>query len=129
MVDDEPVDSTNKFEKALEESKQAKYTLRLFIAGNTSKSAQAIENIREVCETNLQGRYALEVIDIYQQPELARGEQIIAAPTLIKTLPPPLRRMIGDLSSKERILVGLRLQPIEEDHPPEMRKVEDDGKK
>ena len=69
--------------------------------------------IREICEHNLKGRYTLEVIDIHQQPELARGEQIIAVPTLIKSLPLPLRRVIGDLSSTERILVGLNLHPID----------------
>ena len=88
--------------------------LRLFVAGNTTKSSQAIETIREICEQNLQGRYTLEVIDIYQQPELARSDQIIAAPTLIKKLPAPLRRIIGDLSSTERVLVGLNIVPQSE---------------
>jgi len=113
-MDDQPTDSTKKFEQALEEAKNAKRVLRLYIAGNTEKSAQAIANIREICERHLKGRYQLEVIDIYQQPELARGEQIIAAPTLLKVLPPPLRRIIGDLSRTERILVGLDLQPAED---------------
>lgn len=109
---EQPKNLADQFEKALEENKKARYVLRLFVAGNSTKSTQAIENLREVCEKNLEGRYTLEVIDIYQQPELARGEQIIAAPTLIKDLPPPLRRMIGDLSSTERILIGLNLRPI-----------------
>lgn len=108
-----PIDATERFENALEQAKKAKYVLRLFVAGNSEKSTRAIETIREICETNLKGRYTLEVIDIYQQPELARGEQIIAAPTLIKSLPLPLRRIIGDLSSTERILVGLNLQPVD----------------
>jgi circadian clock protein KaiB len=116
MMDNPTHDSTEKFEKALEELKHGKYVLRLYIAGNTHKSAQAIANIREICETHLEGRYELEVIDIYQQPELARGQQIIAAPTLIKALPLPLRRLVGDLSRSERILVGLDLQPV--DGPP-----------
>ena len=109
-----PTDATEAFENALENAKNSKFILRLFVAGNTAKSTQAIENIREVCEKNLKGRYTLEVVDIYQQPELARGEQIIAAPTLIKLLPPPLRRIIGDLSSVDRILVGLNLKSIDD---------------
>jgi len=126
MEDDELVDSSEKFEKALADSKKTKYVLRLFIAGNSTKSANAIDSIRDICETNLKGRYTLEVIDIYQQPELARGEQIIAAPTLIKSLPPPLRRIIGDLSSKERILIGLNLKELNGNS--EKRKEDGDGK-
>jgi len=122
--DEEPGSATEKFEKALEKAKKAKYVLRLFIAGSTTKSAQALESIREICEKNLKGRYTLEVIDIYQQPELAREQQIIAAPTLIKSLPLPLQRMIGDLSSTERILVGLNLKPIDE-QPDESRRDSD----
>ena len=114
---EQPVDSTKAFERALEEAKTAKRVLRLYIAGNTMKSAQAITKIHEICEQHLQGRYELEVIDIYQQPQLARGEQIIAAPTLIKLLPPPLRRIIGDLTRTDRILVGLDLRPGEDDLP------------
>ncbi len=107
----EPTDSRDKFEKALEDANKAKYVLRLYVAGNTSKSAAAIENLREICETSLKGRYTLEVIDIYQQPELARSDQILAAPTLVKSLPLPLRHIIGDLSDAQRILVGLNLIP------------------
>ena len=88
---------------------EEKYELRLFVTGVTPRSTLAIANIKAICEEHLKGRYALEVIDIYQQPELAKKEQIIAAPTLIKTLPLPLRKFIGDLSSKERILIGLDL--------------------
>lgn len=88
-----------------------KYVLRLYVTGMTPKSINAIENIRKICEENLQGRYELEVIDIYQKPEYARKEQIIAAPTLIKKLPLPLRKFIGDMSNKDRILVGLDLVP------------------
>ncbi len=107
-----PIDSTEKFEQALEAANSEKRVLRLYIAGNTRKSAQAIAKIHEICETHLKGRYELEVIDIYQRPDLARGEQVIAAPTLIKELPPPLRRIIGDLTRTERILVGLDLRPM-----------------
>jgi circadian clock protein KaiB len=88
----------------------ARYVLRLYVAGMTSRSRAAIENVRTVCEQHLHGRYELEVVDIYQQPTLAKGEQIIAAPTLIKKLPLPLRRVIGDMSSIERLLVGLDLR-------------------
>lgn len=85
--------------------------LRLYVTGMTARSTRAVENVRAICEQHLQGRYDLEVIDIYQQPTLARGEQIIAAPTLIKKLPLPLRRVIGDLSSTEKVLLGLDLRP------------------
>lgn len=91
-----------------------KYVLRLYVTGMTSKSINAIENIRRICEENLQGRYELEVIDIYQQPEYAKKEQILAAPTLIKKLPLPLRKFIGDMSNKEKILIGLDLVPKKE---------------
>ena len=86
------------------------FVLRLYVTGATPRSVRAIGNIKQICEEHLEGRYVLEVIDLYQQPQLARGEQIIAAPTLIKELPLPLRRIIGDLSSTERVLVGLDLR-------------------
>ncbi|HCC25231.1 MAG: hypothetical protein A2268_03705 [Candidatus Raymondbacteria bacterium RifOxyA12_full_50_37] len=95
--------------KAVVFSKQ-KYVLRLYVAGITPKSSQAIQNITKICEDHLKGRYDLQVIDIYQKPMLLRGEQIIAAPTLIKKLPLPLRRFIGSMSDKKKILVGLDLQ-------------------
>ena len=84
-----------------------RYVLRLFIAGMTSRAGRAIESVRAMCNEHLAGRYDLEVIDIYQQPGLAKGEQIIAAPTLIKKLPLPFRRIIGDMSNNERLLTGL----------------------
>ncbi len=87
-----------------------RYSLRLYIAGMTQQSVQAVANIKKICEENLRGRYELKVIDLYQQPLLAQGEQIIALPTLIKKLPLPLRRIIGDLSNTERVLVGLDLK-------------------
>lgn len=90
--------------------KQEHYLLRLYVAGQTPKSLSAIANIKKICEENLQERYALEVIDLYEQPQLAQGDQIIALPTLIKQLPPPLRRIIGDLSDTERVLVGLDIR-------------------
>jgi len=87
-----------------------RYVLRLYVAGQTPKSLLAITNIKKICEEELQGQYDLEVIDLYQQPQLAQGDQIIAVPTLIRKLPPPLRRIIGDLSNTERVLVGLDLR-------------------
>lgn len=86
--------------------------LRLYVTGSTPQSVKAISNIKKFCETNLKGRYELEVIDLYQNPALAKGEQIIAAPTLIKRLPLPLRRIIGDMSNVEKVLVGLDLKKI-----------------
>jgi circadian clock protein KaiB len=86
-----------------------RYILRLYVTGLTPRSSRAVRNLKAVCDEYLAGRYDLEVIDIYQQPVLARGEQIIAAPTLIKKLPLPVRRIIGDLSDRERVLVGLGL--------------------
>jgi circadian clock protein KaiB len=103
-------DSSQAFEKALADSQTATYILRLYVTGTTVQSMRAIDNIKKICEEYLQGRYELEVIDLYQQPQLAHGEQIIAAPTLIKKLPLPLRRVIGDMSSAERVLVGLDLR-------------------
>jgi circadian clock protein KaiB len=91
-------------------AKSNRYVLRLYVAGQTPKSVRAITNIKKICEENLKGQYELEVIDLYQQPQLAVGEQIIALPTLIKKLPPPLRRVIGDMSDTERVLVGLDLR-------------------
>ena len=86
------------------------YVLRLYVTGVTPRSTLAIANVRKICEEHLAGRYELEVIDLYQQPKLAKGEQIIAAPTLIKTLPLPLRRLIGDMSDKEKFLIGIDLK-------------------
>jgi circadian clock protein KaiB len=103
--------STEKFEKAAARRDRAKYVLRLYVTGMTPKSTQAIADVQELCEKHLAGRYELKVIDIYQQPKLAKGEQIIAAPTLIKKLPLPLRRLIGDMSDTERFLVGIDLKP------------------
>ncbi len=99
------------FIKALAKGNEQKYVLRLYVAGITPKSTKAIENVKRICEEYLAGRYELEVIDIYQQPKLAKGEQIIAAPTLIKKLPLPLRRVIGDMSDTEKFLVGIDLKP------------------
>ena len=96
--------------KAAAGRRNAKYVLRLYVAGMTPRSAAAIRAMTQICEEHLNGRYVLDVVDIYRQPTLARGEQIIAAPTLIKKLPLPLQRMIGDMADTERILVGLDLR-------------------
>jgi circadian clock protein KaiB len=113
-------DTTKAFENALAtEPEPARYRLRLFITGTTPKCARAIKNIRAICEANLPGRYDLEVIDIYQHPEQAAPEQIVVTPTLVKKLPLPFRRMIGDLSDNERVLVGLDIvrRPLEAKTP------------
>jgi circadian clock protein KaiB len=86
-----------------------RYVLRLYVTGMTPRSAQAIKNLQAICDEWLEGRYDLDVIDIYQQPALTKGEQIIAAPTLIKRLPLPMRRLVGDMSNRERVLLGLDL--------------------
>lgn len=109
--DVKPKETTEMFDQLLQRKAKEKYVLRLYIAGLTPRSQKAIGNIKKICEEHLHGRYDLEVIDVYRQPVLAKGEQIIAAPTLIKKLPLPLRRFIGDLSDSERILLGLDLRP------------------
>jgi circadian clock protein KaiB len=86
-----------------------RYVLRLYVTGMTARSARAIKNLQAICREYLDGRYDLDVIDIYQQPVLTRGEQIVAAPTLIKKLPLPTRRLVGDMSDRERVLLGLDL--------------------
>jgi len=102
--------STEEFEKAAAKQDGTKYVFRLYITGMTPKSTLAIKNILKLCEKHLAGSYELEVIDIYQQPELAKGEQIIATPTLIKKLPLPLRKLIGNMSDTDRFLVGIDLK-------------------
>ena len=87
----------------------AQFVLRLYVTGATARSTRAIANLRQFCEEHLSDRYELEVIDLYQRPELAAGEQLIAAPTLIKRLPLPLRRLVGDLSNQQRVMAGLDL--------------------
>jgi circadian clock protein KaiB len=98
-------------DRLLQTQPKEEYVLRLYVAGLTPRSQMAIKNIQKICEEHLKGRYDLEVIDVYQKPVLAKGEQIIAAPTLIKKLPLPLRRFIGDLSDSERVVLGLDLRP------------------
>ena len=101
--------ATKAFEKALATRPAGKYVLRLYVAGATDRSHQAILRARQLCETELKGNVELEVIDVYQQPILARDGQIVATPTLVKELPPPLHRLIGNLSNITRLFVGLDL--------------------
>jgi circadian clock protein KaiB len=117
-MDDKPEKSTTqKFEDSIRNmEKNEDYVLRLYVSGMTPGSIRAIEKIKKICKEHLEGRYHLDVIDIYQQPEKGKGEQIIAVPTLIKKLPDPLRKFIGDLSDTERILVGLDLKPRNTDN-------------
>ena len=89
----------------------ARWELRLYVAGQTPKSLRAFANLKKICETELRGKYRIEVIDVLAHPERARADQIVAIPTLIRKLPPPIKRLIGDLSNKERTLVGLELVP------------------
>lgn len=105
------VDRAADFEKLLKKAggKKERYVLQLYITGTTQRSSDAIANIRSLCEEYLPGRYDLKVIDIYQEPEAAGRDQIIAAPTLVKALPTPFKRLVGDLSSRDRVLVGLNL--------------------
>ena len=88
-----------------------KFLLRLYVAGQTPKSLAAFSNLRKICETHLAGRYEIEVIDLLERPQLARGDQIVAVPTLVRKLPEPITKLIGDLSDTERVLVGLQLVP------------------
>jgi len=96
-------------ERIARATQNERYVLRLYVTGMTARATRAIQNVRAICDEHLKGRYDLEVIDMYQRPALARDEQIVAAPTLIKKLPLPLRRIIGDMSQRERVLLGLGL--------------------
>lgn len=89
------------------------WQLRLYVAGQTPKSLAAFANLKKICEQHLKGQYSIEVVDLLENPKLARGDQILAIPTLVRKLPPPLRKIIGDLSNTERVLVGLNLFPVE----------------
>jgi circadian clock protein KaiB len=92
---------------------QKSYILRLYVAGQTRKSLTAFANLKKICEEHLRGRYRIEVIDLLEKPQLAKGDQILAIPTLVRQLPPPLKKIIGDLSNTEKVLVGLDLRPAE----------------
>ena len=106
--------STTEFDLSVSDPGSKKYVLRLYVTGTTNRSVLALTNLKKICEEYIGGRYELEVIDLYQMPGLAIDEQIIAAPTLIKKLPLPFRRIIGDMSDKEKVLLGLDLKRIKE---------------
>jgi circadian clock protein KaiB len=87
------------------------WRLRLYVAGNTPNSISAFNNLKQICEMHLKGQYDIELIDLLRNPQLAKGDQIVAIPTLVRKLPPPLKQIIGDLSNQDRVLVGLDLRP------------------
>jgi circadian clock protein KaiB len=91
---------------------EQRWELRLYVAGQTSKSVLALKNITRYCQENLEGRYSIEVIDLLKTPQLAEGDQIVAIPTLIRKVPVPIRKIIGDLSNEEKVLVGLNIRPL-----------------
>ena len=103
--------ATESMEQALARQAKERYVLKLYITGMTPRSQEALRNIKKIIKENPDNNFDLEVVDIYQQPTLAKGDQIIAVPTLVKKLPAPLRRLIGDLSQEDRILLGLDLKP------------------
>jgi circadian clock protein KaiB len=105
-------DVTAEFEAALEQRKTENYVLRLYIAGNNLRSQMAVENVKKICEEYLKGRYTLDVVDIYQDHSRNPVDLVLAAPTLIRKLPLPLRRVIGDMTRKEKVLIGLDLVPL-----------------
>ena len=90
---------------------EERFLLRLYVAGQTPKALTAFANLRKICETHLAGRYEIEVIDLLERPQLARGDEIVAVPALVRKLPEPIKKLIGDLSDTERVLVGLQLKP------------------
>ncbi len=94
-------------------AREGHYNLRLYVAGQTPKSLEAIANLKSICEEHLAGMYTIEVIDLLTKPQLAAGDQILAVPTLVRRLPPPIKRIIGNLSDTERVLVGLDIRPGE----------------
>lgn len=111
-------DATRDFESLLRRSRpRGRYVLKLYVTGTTLRSAEAIANVRSLCDEHLAGRYDLEVIDIYQQPGQAAGAQILAAPTLVKSLPAPAKRLIGNLSDREKVLVALDVSDAEAGAP------------
>lgn len=103
-------ETTEQFEKAVSRLGEGNYVLCLYVAGMTPNSARAISNLKKICEEHLAGQYDLNVIDVYRRPTLAKGEQIIAAPTLIKKLPLPMRKLIGDMSDRKKVLIGLDIR-------------------
>src|SRR3954466_12524303 len=108
----------------MSDAKVGAYVLKLYVTGSSPRTSVAIANLQRICEQELQGRYELQIIDVLENPQVAEDEKILATPTLIKQLPPPLRRVIGDLSDKEKVLFGLEVRPsivAESDPKPEMQ--------
>jgi circadian clock protein KaiB len=101
-----------KVARKLSKRDQEWWELRLYVAGQTAMGMRAFENLEKICEEHLQGRYRIEVVDLLVNPTLARGDQILAVPTLVRQLPPPMKKIIGDFSNAERVLVGLNLRPL-----------------
>lgn len=93
---------------------QQNWELRLYVAGKTPKSVTALRNLQKYCETHLKGQYRIEVVDLLEQPQLAEGDQIFAIPTLVRKVPEPIRKIIGDLSNEEKVLVGLNIRPVKQ---------------
>lgn len=104
--------SPSKPKKEISATKKPEWQLRLYVAGKTAKSVAALANLKQLCETHLAGRYEIEIIDLLKNPQLAAGDQILAVPTLVRKFPEPIRKIIGDLSNQERVLVGLDVQPL-----------------
>jgi circadian clock protein KaiB len=98
-------------------AREGHYNLRLYVAGQTPKSVTAIANLKRICEQHLADRYTIEVIDLLVHPQLAAGDQIVAVPSLVRRLPPPIKKIVGNLADVERVLVGLDIRPIEETRP------------
>ena len=113
---DDNINDIKRFEKLVKEEGNREYLLRLYIAGLTPRSEKSIQHVKQVCEKYLKNRYSLEIIDIYQMPQLADGEQILAAPTLVKVLPEPLKRIVGDMTKEKKMLIGLDLIEKETDN-------------
>jgi circadian clock protein KaiB len=103
--------------KTMKAAKPAAFELRLYVAGQTAKSMAAFANLKRICETHLAGQYRIEIIDLLKNPQLAAGDQILAVPTLVRRLPEPIKKIIGDLSNEERVLVGLDVQPVKDETP------------
>jgi circadian clock protein KaiB len=108
---EQPVDRPLPESEASSEARRVRWELRLYVAGQTPKSVKAFANLKRICEEYLHGQYRIEIIDLVEQPQLAAGDQILAIPTLVRKLPEPMRKIIGDLSNTERVLVGLDVRP------------------
>jgi circadian clock protein KaiB len=104
--------ATTKIEKAKKNKSEEIWTLRLYVAGQTPKSMTAFANLKKICDEHLQGKYRIEVIDLLKNPQLAKGDQIVAIPTLVRKLPEPIKKIIGDLANTERVLVGLDIRSV-----------------